>query len=721
MKKRILALLLTLALVLPAVSCDVLLSTPGTSATPVETQSQNNRPADTEKSPVSVAPETQPQTPPDSEPADSQPANQPDETEYVEPETEYTEPETEYVEPETEEPLPFAEPYEAGVIESSFDTFYVNGVMYFTYDGGADTKLDELGNLVTFKSDEACQSMMLRGWTGFTQEIERFGYYIDTYDFIYGDFATATEDNVKMVGGEYASRFEIFVSLDHLDAGEYCVGFVAKLTDGTVVRLREEITVVIEKTYWQNSDIVTHLSFDELDMWADGVEFADIFIPGTSPDWNGVANCDLAADSLRYRGWIGAIGNAVGRFGYRINGGKAVYDDSFTIEPEDSVVDAALNTGATVATRMGIYIPLTSLSGNDNTVTILYRDDAGNVVILTEFTVNLPEDPMKPVNVFFANDLDTFTLSMNIRYAEVVRGSFLHIVPDNGDPNYYPFADVTGARYVAIRYRTTDAFGADMQIYMASSGVGPTDDSSMLRQPVVVDGEWHVAIFDTRSLMNAGIYNGAYVSYFRFDPLEAGYKLNEYGQPYKPDGQNYARYELPEGCSIDVSYIAFFHTVEAINLFDEQVERDNTFFDGEIPEDSNSNGLALTINGDGTYTVTSIGSCTESDLVIPEQYLLSTVTRIAPRAFWGANQLTSVVIPDSVKIIDQDAFPYCENLKTVYLGRGLESIGSWAFYGCPNLTDIHYAGSKAEWNQLNEGQQWYSGNVIIHFNSAYQP
>ena len=80
MKKRILALLLTLALVLPAVSCDILLADPNAPATPSDSQSEsnsNNTP-DTERVP-SKGPEvhTQPETPPDSEP----PVEWPDEPE----------------------------------------------------------------------------------------------------------------------------------------------------------------------------------------------------------------------------------------------------------------------------------------------------------------------------------------------------------------------------------------------------------------------------------------------------------------------------------------------------------------------------------------------------------------------------------------------------------------------------------------------------------------
>ena len=179
-------------------------------------------------------------------------------------------------------------------------------------------------------------------------------------------------------------------------------------------------------------------------------------------------------------------------------------------------------------------------------------------------------DPMEPVNVFDAEALNTLTGANEIEATEVVNG-YLHVVPKGPDPYWYPFANVKGARYVVIRYRTADAVGADVQLYIGSHGTAPVDDGSMLRQPAIVDGEWHLAIFDTQSLIDAGIYNGQHVSFFRLDPLEAGYKLDENGQPYKPDGLAYARYELPEGCSVDVSYVAFFHSIEAAEAYELKV------------------------------------------------------------------------------------------------------------------------------------------------------
>ena len=187
-------------------------------------------------------------------------------------------------------------------------------------------------------------------------------------------------------------------------------------------------------------------------------------------------------------------------------------------------------------------------------------------VVTTEPETEAPVDPMAPINVFEAADIATMTGMNGVASADLV-DNYLHVVPSTADPYWYPFASVDGGRYVAIRYRT-DATGADIQFYLASSGNGPTDDSTMLRQPVIADSEWHLIIIDTQSLIDAGKYDGEFVSYFRFDPLEAGYILDENGEPQKPDGSNYLRYELPEGCSIDVEYVAFFHSPEAAEKYD---------------------------------------------------------------------------------------------------------------------------------------------------------
>ena len=209
-------------------------------------------------------------------------------------------------------------------------------------------------------------------------------------------------------------------------------------------------------------------------------------------------------------------------------------------------------------------------------------------VVTTEPETEAPVDPMAPINVFEAADIQTITggdPSNLTQDCVSIVDNYLHIVPIGADPYWYPFASVDGGRYVAIRYRT-DATGADMQLYIASSGNGPSDDTTMIRLAVVADGEWHLAVFDTQSLIDAGKYDGEYVSYFRFDPLEAGYMLNEEGEPYKNEDGTWARHTLPEGCYIDVEYIAFFNSAEAAEKFGGDTPAEPEKYDNlTVPQD----------------------------------------------------------------------------------------------------------------------------------------
>lgn len=57
-------------------------------------------------------------------------------------------------------------------------------------------------------------------------------------------------------------------------------------------------------------------------------------------------------------------------------------------------------------------------------------------------------------------------------------------------------------------------------------------------------------------------------------------------------------------------------------------------------------------------------------------------------AFWNAKSLTEVTLPDSVEEIRDQAFLYCEGLKTLPLGKGLKIIGGQAFGYCKSLTEV---------------------------------
>ena len=102
-----------------------------------------------------------------------------------------------------------------------------------------------------------------------------------------------------------------------------------------------------------------------------------------------------------------------------------------------------------------------------------------------------------------------------------------------------------------------------------------------------------------------------------------------------------------------------------------------------------SEGLAFEFNAaKNGYTVVGIGTCLDTDIVIPDTYNGKAVTSIAEEAFLQQIQISSVVIPGSVTIIGANAFNSCTALTNVILSDGLLTIGDGAFSSCTALASI---------------------------------
>ena len=130
---------------------------------------------------------------------------------------------------------------------------------------------------------------------------------------------------------------------------------------------------------------------------------------------------------------------------------------------------------------------------------------------------------------------------------------------------------------------------------------------------------------------------------------------------------------------------------DTIGSFTVSVLDGGTETDPEIP--SYSEGLDFTSNGDGTCYVSGIGSCTDTDIVIPSVSPDGdSVTSIGDSAFCGCFGLTSITIPDSVT-----------------------SIGDAAFHYCSGLTDVYYSGTIDQWKSI--AISWWNDelhNSTIH-------
>ncbi len=77
------------------------------------------------------------------------------------------------------------------------------------------------------------------------------------------------------------------------------------------------------------------------------------------------------------------------------------------------------------------------------------------------------------------------------------------------------------------------------------------------------------------------------------------------------------------------------------------------------------------------------------------------VTNIGNYAFAKCPSLENVIIGDGVKSIGGLAFYDCSSLTSVTIGSDVKSIGSFAFEGCDSLTKVYYKGTEGDWSNIN--------------------
>ena len=124
-------------------------------------------------------------------------------------------------------------------------------------------------------------------------------------------------------------------------------------------------------------------------------------------------------------------------------------------------------------------------------------------------------------------------------------------------------------------------------------------------------------------------------------------------------------------------------------------------------------------NEDGTLTITHAGerwhgpsgnehwgTCHSysGDIVIPEKIDGKTVTAVGKLAFYLC-EITSVKLPSTLKLIDEDAFSQCPNVKELTIPASVDSIGRAAFNSWDALETVTIEDSP---NVLHTGSGGYS-------------
>ena len=102
-----------------------------------------------------------------------------------------------------------------------------------------------------------------------------------------------------------------------------------------------------------------------------------------------------------------------------------------------------------------------------------------------------------------------------------------------------------------------------------------------------------------------------------------------------------------------------------------------------------SEGLEFSWADDGTYIVVGIGSCTDTDIIIPSHTPDGErISCIGAGAFYGCDEITSVTVPGNVTVIGEGAFAGCTGMVGLTLYEGVQIIEDYAFIGCSGLLNL---------------------------------
>ena len=114
-------------------------------------------------------------------------------------------------------------------------------------------------------------------------------------------------------------------------------------------------------------------------------------------------------------------------------------------------------------------------------------------------------------------------------------------------------------------------------------------------------------------------------------------------------------------------------------------------------------GLEYVLNdGGGSYSLKSIGSATDTDIVIASEHNGKPVIAISEYAFEDCASITSVYIPDGIERIGMNAFRSCRRLLKIEIPASVEVIGDGAFEWCYSVHSITVDKGNAKYKSEND-------------------
>ena len=196
-----------------------------------------------------------------------------------------------------------------------------------------------------------------------------------------------------------------------------------------------------------------------------------------------------------------------------------------------------------------------------------------------------------------------------------------------------------------------------------------------------VYGNYNLDTLATDSFTYVRVENGAFADGFNYGLYKAGTQVTVTAN----EG-----YEL---CSPCPEYVTVCENGEILLT----VPTEKTIYEDLFVEEKKcSEGLEFELLDDDTYAVTGIGTCTDTEIVIPAMYDSKAVTQIGDSAFYNNTNIIRVKIPESVTTIGDFAFNRCWRLSDITVNENNSAFKDIEgnLYSKDGTTLVYYAQGK---------------------------
>ena len=384
--------------------------------------------------------------------------------------------------------------------------------------------------------------------------------------------------------------------------------------------------------------IVVHPSYDNLYMIAGDREI-EVFSEYAS--WNSKVNVsDPEVTHLRLYGWMAFGHTTPGTYGYSIDRGERVFDQSFSQEADSTVHAVSKYMGGKSCSRMEVLIPIADLAPGSHRVSICVKSVEGKEVEALIFTVVIPDGGEETETEPEITDEE----------------------PEQGWSK-------------GLQYDMKNQNGETVYVV---SGIGNCKDTDVYIPPTYRG--YPVVAIGKEAFFNVLI-----------DFVSVPSTVKEIGE-YAFFNCSVKRVELSEGVEvIGDSAFADAYYLEEIN-FPSTLKTIGSYA-------FCATDITQVILPDSVTEVH--GHAFTSCLRVTEIRLSANLTEIKAYMLKGVPNVKSIELPRGIERIGEWAFMQCSRLETVTLYHGVLQIDDNIFEYCEDIKEIRFVGTQAEWESID--------------------